>query len=215
MMTEGNMSGSSSGIFPDIMGALWLADFEGSFLTAGGAASYYYHSVPEPMWRGCDAGGGAFSYIQVDRDYKVKGLLSQYFAAQLITREWVQPIDQPHRLFRVTNSLRDQIGRRPLTTYAVLRPDDQWSLLVVNRDHERAYSVSISFRDGVQSRERQFKGPVTQFTFGDAQYQWHNQEENSYADPDGPPAKSEFAADGQTRFEIPKASIVVLRGQVN
>ena len=39
MMTEGNLSGSSGGIFPDIMGALWLADFEGSFLTAGGAAS--------------------------------------------------------------------------------------------------------------------------------------------------------------------------------
>ncbi len=88
MMTEGNMSGASGGMFPDIMGALWLADFQGSFLAAGGSASYFYHYIPEPMTRGCDSGGGSFSAIQVDRDFKIKGYLSQYFATQLITREW-------------------------------------------------------------------------------------------------------------------------------
>ncbi len=142
MMTEGNLSGSSGGIFPDIMGALWLADFEGSFLTAGGAASYFYHYIPEPMWRGCDAGGGSFSALQVDKDFQIKGRLSQYFATQLITREWVQPIDQPHRLFRVSSTLRNDVGLDPVTAYAVLRPDGQWALLLVNRDRPSVVGTS-------------------------------------------------------------------------
>ncbi len=84
MMTEGNMSAGSGGIFPDIMGAFWLADFEGAFLTASGAATYFYHYIPEPMSRGCDAGGGTFSALQVNKDFQIKGYLSQYFATQLI-----------------------------------------------------------------------------------------------------------------------------------
>jgi len=215
MMTEGNMSAASGGMFPDIMGAIWLADFEGTFLTSGGTASYYYHYIPEPMWRGCDAGGGSFSSIHVDRDYKMKEYLSQYFATQLITREWVQPVDEPHRLFRVSSSLPDQNGSTPVTAYAVLRPDRQWSLLVVNRDHDHAHSLAINFRDGTgPGSEHRFAGPVTQVIFGAAQYQWNNHEENSYANPDGPSVKSEIAADAQTKYEIPKASVVVLRGQI-
>jgi hypothetical protein len=212
MMTEGNMAASSGGIFPDIMGAIWLADFEGSFLAAGGSASYFYHSIPEPMWRGCDAGGGSFSALQVDKDFQIKGRLSQYFATQLITREWVQPVDQPHRLYRVSTSVQNQAGLKPLTAYALLRPDGQWSLLVVNRDHDLPYTVTVGFRSG--SADLHFSGTVDRIVFGSAQYQWHNHEEKSYADPDGPPARSQITAGAQTQYEIPKASIVVLRGRV-
>lgn len=214
MMTEGNMAASSGGRFPEIMGALWLADFEGSFFTAGGTAAYYYHYIPEPMWRGCDAGGGSFSSIQVDSDYKMKGYLSQYFATQLITREWVQPVNEPHRLFRVKSSVRNQDGSNLVTAYAVLRPDGQWSLLVVNKDHDQAHSLTVTFDDGAH-HEQHFSGMITRVVFGDAQYQWHSHEENGYARPDGPPVKSEIAADPQNLYEIPKASVVVLRGKVN
>jgi hypothetical protein len=214
MMTEGNMSASSGGIFPDIMGALWLADFEGSFLTAGGAASYFYHSIPEPMWRGCDAGGGSFSALQVDKDFQIKGHLSQYFASQLITHEWAQPVDQPHRLFAVSTSDPPARLGQPVTAYALLRPDGQWALLLVNRDHDRPHSVTITFRNGEEGSVQHFNGTVTQINFGSTQYQWHNREENSYADPDGPPSHSTLIATDQTRYEIPKASIVVLRGRV-
>jgi hypothetical protein len=219
MMTEGNMSASSGGIFPDIMGALWLADFEGSFFTAGGSAAYFFHYIPEPMWRGCDAGGGTFSALQVDKDFHFKARLSQYFAAQLITREWAEPVDQLHELFRVSSNLPINEGLRPLTAYAILRPDKQWALLIVNRDHDKAYPVAVAFRydqvtDAMKSAVQHFTGPVTQISFGSAQYQWNNHEENSYADPAGPPTQTQIEATPGTIFEIPKASIVVLRGRV-
>jgi hypothetical protein len=219
LMTEGNMSGSSGGIFPDIMGALWLADFEGSFLTAGGAASYFYHSMPEPMWRGCDAGGGTFSALQVNHELQLKGRLSQYFGAQMITREWAQPVNQAHQLFRVSNTAGQDDGRQPITAYALLRPDGQWALLLVNRDHDHSRDIAIAFRDkgeknsGLPS-DKHFIGTITQIIFGAGQYRWHNHEENSYADPDGPPVQTQISATAQSRFEIPKASIMVLRGRI-
>jgi len=215
LMTEGNMSWASGGMFPDIMGALWLADFEGSFFTAGGTGAYFFHYIPEPLWRGCDAGGGTFSALQLDKDYHFKGKLAQYFAAQMITQDWAQPVDQPHKLFRVAVNLPSEAGVQPVTAYALLRPDNQWALLLVNRDHDQTHSVSVAFHDNAtKGTDRHFQGPVAQINFGSAQYQWRSHEENSYADPDGPPARVQINATPQTVFEIPKASVVVLRGKV-
>jgi hypothetical protein len=214
LMSEGNMSSRDGGIFLDIMGALWLADFEGAFLTAGGTASYFFHYIPEPMGSGCDGGGGTFSFINTDREYRMKDRLSQYFASQLITREWAQPVDAMHRVFRVSSDVHDAEADTLVTAYAVLRPDGQWSLLIVNKDHDSPHRVRIAFRDSAAKTDRVFSGPVTQVTFGAAQYQWHADGANSWADPDGPPVTSAIHADSQTLFELPKASVVVIRGKL-
>jgi hypothetical protein len=214
LMSEGNMSSRDGGMFLDIMGALWLADFEGAFLTAGGTASYFFHYIPEPMGSGCDGAGGTFSFIKTDRSYNLKEYLSQYFASQLITREWVQPVDSAHHVFHVASDVRDTEGNTLVTAYAVLRPDGQWSLLVVNKDHDNAHQVRVAFHDAKSTVDRAFSGPVTLVTFGAAQYQWHADGANSWADPDGPPVTSSINANSQTLFELPKASIVVMRGRV-
>jgi hypothetical protein len=215
MMTEGNLTAGQGGMSLDIMGALWLADFEGAFLTAGGAASYHYHLIPEALRRGCDAGGGTFGFVHVDDEYAIKGYFSQYFATQLITREWVQPVDEMHRLFLVASDVRDGDGVTLVTAYAVLRPDGEWSLLVVNKDRDHAHTVNIRFRgeSGPES-DRSFFGPLTLSVFGSAQYQWHAAGANGYAEPDGPPLKFTLKADARTAYELPKASIMVIRGKL-
>lgn len=215
MMTEGNLTAGQGGMSLDIMGALWLADFEGAFLTAGGAASYHYHLIPEALRRGCDAGGGTFGFLHVDAEYALKGYFSQYFATQLITREWVQPVDQMHRLYRVASDVRNDDGTALVTAYAVLRPDGEWSLLVVNKDRDKAHTVNIRFRgEGGPESDRSFFGPLTVSVFGAEQYQWHAAGAASYAEPDGPPVKSTLQADARTAYELPQASIMVIRGKL-
>jgi hypothetical protein len=215
MMTEGNLSAGQGGMSLDIMGALWLADFEGAFLTAGGAASYHYHLIPEALRSGCDDGGGTFGFLGVDSEYALKSYFSQYFAAQLITREWVQPVDQAHRLFRVASDVRAGDGTVLVTAYAVLRPDGEWSLLIVNKDRDRAHNVRIRFRgEAGPASDRSFLGPVAVSVFGAAQYQWHAAGAASYADPDGPPVQSTITAGALTVYPLPKASITVVRGKV-
>jgi hypothetical protein len=52
-------------------------------------------------------------------------------------------------------------------------------------------------------------------TFGSKQYVWMSDGPSSHADPDGPPATSTINADAQTSYELPKASITVIRGKLN
>jgi hypothetical protein len=56
---------------------------------------------------------------------------------------------------------------------------------------------------------------VDRITFGTAEYQWHPNGVNGYADPDGPPAKSKVTGGRETLYQLPKASIVVLRGSLS
>jgi hypothetical protein len=51
-------------------------------------------------------------------------------------------------------------------------------------------------------------------TFGKAQYEWHSAMKNGYADPDDPPLSRAIHADANTVYELPAASITVLRGNL-
>src|SRR5436305_11004074 len=53
-ITESNISSQASEASVDIFGALWLADYVGAFLTAGGDAIYYFHYNPFGVHPGCN-----------------------------------------------------------------------------------------------------------------------------------------------------------------
>jgi len=101
-----------------------------------------------------------------------------------------------------------------VTSYAVHRPDGNWSLMLVNRDETHPHAVRVVFEDAKRKREASFSGPVTFVTFGSDQYVWINDGPNSHADPDNPPVATTIKADSGTVFTLPKASITVLRGNV-
>jgi hypothetical protein len=97
----------------------------------------------------------------------------------------------------------------------VLRPDGQWSLLVVNKDQENAHTVTIAFDDAEKKTSAMFAGPLSVTTFGKAQYAWHPNLNGGTADPDGPAAKSTVNVEPRTKFALPAASVTVLRGSVS
>ena len=125
-----------------------------------------------------------------------------------------------------------------MTAYTVERPDGQWSILLVNKDQNNDQSVRITFADPVARHDRFFSGKVDRVVFGPAEYQWHadpvpaggavptgeaaeggdgetRRRLSGHAAPDGPPSISTVRSDGpDTRYELPKASIVVLRGKI-
>ena len=221
-ITESNISWQSEEAFVDIWGALWLADYAGSFLTAGGDAVYYFHYLPMGVHPGCGHSPGTFGMFSADSNLNIQQPLAQYFASQLINLEWVQPGDGQHKLFSAESDILDAANHNLVTAYAALRPDGQWSLLIVNKDQENAHTVRILFRDTRENTDRQFSGQVSVVTFGAAQYQWHpntlwqpSAKTDGVADPDGPPARTTVNATAATTFDLPKASITVLRGNLS
>jgi F5/8 type C domain len=203
-MTEGNMGGGGGP--RDVKSALWLADYVGAMLAEGASGTFYFHYMPTP--------GGRGQFLALDKDYRVTNYPPQYLAAQIITKEWVQPVDAAHKLYPVTSNVQDESGNVLVTAYAVERPDGQWSVLLINKDRENDREVNLVFADEEKKRARHFKGPVERITFGSAEYQWHEGETGGHAEPDGPATKTTLEGGATVMYKLPKASIIVLRGKI-
>ena len=118
-------------------------------------------------------------------------------------------------MFPSTSDVKDADGNVLVTSYALKRPDGQWSLMLVNRDEDTPHTVRVNFQDGTTQRTENFSGAVRMVTFGSDQYVWKNDGMNSHADPDGPPIATTLPGGARMTVTLPKASVTVLRGIVN
>ena len=213
-ITESNLSSQHSEAYLDLWSALWLADYVGAFLCAGGDALYYFHYLPAELQPGHYSSPGTFNFFTAGPDLKPRQPLAQFFASQLINLEWLQAGNGEHRLFAASGDVYDGAGHSLVTAYPVLRPDGQWALMLINKDQDNEHAVKIEFAAHGERREGSFTGRVSATAFGPAEYQWHPDIRGGTAAPDGPPKKSTLEAGPETRFVLPAASITVLRGSV-
>lgn len=230
-VTESNLSSSTGEPYEDIFAGLWLANYVGSFLNSGGNALYFFHDLPLQMERGCNNSLGTFGMFTVDANYKILQRLPQYFAARLINTQWVEPGNGVQKVYPAASDVEDGAGHSLVTAYALDRPDGQWAVMIVNSDQWNAHKVRIAFTSHGKPAQA-FSGPVQLSIFGRAQYAWHPVElqtmahyerinpaaETVYphgeADPDGPIVHETKTVDDATEYDLPAASIVVVRGSV-
>jgi hypothetical protein len=213
MVTENHISWQLTGPMSTIFAALWLADNIGSFFEGGGAAFYHSPIQPQPVQNSC-LGWATWSNFVADKDYNITGYTSLYFAAHLINQEWAQHRSGVHHMFPSSAGIKDEQGNELVTSYALHRPDGNWSLMLVNRDESNAHTVRVVLEDARTKRKASFSGPVSVVTFGSEQYVWKNDGPASHADPDGPPVATTVKGSPQATFTLPKASVTVLRGKV-
>ncbi len=230
-ITESNLSPDASETYMDLFSGLWLADYIGSFLNSGGAGVYFFHYLPLYMEHGCNDSPGTFGMFTVGPGYEIKQPIAQFFTSQLINLEWTQPGSGEHQVFSAKGDIDDGAGHALVTAYALKRPDGQWSLMIVNRDQLNAHNVRINFQDA--GSQTTFSGPVDVSVFGKDQYHWqpaktlfmaHAEHPTEWpvvaylpgnADPDGPVAHSKLNAGKDTIYELPAASVVVVRGKLS
>ncbi|HKD01612.1 MAG TPA: discoidin domain-containing protein [Terriglobales bacterium] len=230
-ITEGNLSWGASETYQDIFAGVWLADYVGSFLSAGGQGLYFFHYLPLKLEPGCNGSPGTFGMFTVDDNYHIEQPLAQFFVAQLINLEWVQANGGEHQVFAAHSDLSDGAGHALVTAYVLRRTDGQWAVMAVNRDQETAHKVRIVFHraDGAETG---FSGAVETATFGSGQYRWippqtrfmaHAEqaakktiviETNGKADPDGPVVRRQINVTPDMGYDLPAASVVVIRGRL-
>jgi hypothetical protein len=213
MVTENHLSWQLTGPMTTIFAALWLADNVGSFFEGGGAAFYHSPIQPQRMNNTC-LGWSSWSNFVSDENYEIRGYTSPYYAARMINLEWVQHRSGVHQMFPTSTDIKDPDGNLLVTTYAVHRPDGNWSLMLVNRDENNSHTVRVSFENAKEKRHSFLSGNISWMSFGSDQYVWINDGPNSHPDPNLPPAAAIIAANPQTIFTLPKASITVIRGRL-
>ena len=213
MVTESHLAAELTGPMSTIFAGLWLSDNVGSFFAGGGSAFYHSPIQPQGLEKSC-LGWASWSNFVSDREYDIKGYTSLYYAAHMINQEWVQHRSGVHTMFPSTVAIKDAEGNALVTSYALHRPDGNWSLMLVNRDGENPHSVRVVFEGSASNQATSFEGPVADVTFGSEQYVWINDGLNSHADPDHAPVGTTVPGGLQTVFVLPKASVTVLRGKV-
>jgi hypothetical protein len=211
-ITESNISWQSSQSSVDIFGALWLADYVGSFLAAGGDGLYYFHYIPMGVHSGCNNSDGTFGMFATAADHQITQPLGQFFASEMINLEWLKSGAEMHHVYSASADVQDGAGHSLVTAYPVQRPDGDWALLIINKDQNHPHKMRVIFRNSESGTTYSFRGQVAESLFGSAQYKW--QALKKIADPDGPIIHSNVNANSSTEFDLPAASIVVLRGKI-
>jgi len=214
IITEDHLSAALTGPMTTIFAAIWLADNVGAFFEGGGALFTHSPIQPQGVQNTCLGWASWSNFVADEETYEIKGYTSPYFAAHMINLEWVQHHSGVHYMFPAATDIKDTDGNVLVTSYAVRRPDGNWSLMLVNRDENTPHTVRVVFEDAKNKRKEAFSGPVTHVTFGSEQYVWINDGPESHADPDHSPVATPVAGGPQATFTLPKASITVLRGKV-
>jgi hypothetical protein len=142
--------------------------------------------------------------------------LSAYYATQLLTKEWMQPVSEQHEIFPVTLSETKSgapgVPRPTVTAYAVLRPDKQWALLAINKNPKRAVQLKVQFNLPGAKQPLSFVGQVEVIQFSRQQYAWRDDGPNGHPIRSLPPAQ--FTHEASASYELPPYSLTVLRGKV-
>jgi hypothetical protein len=212
LMTEYGYSVFAGRHEVDIEGALFDADTVGTFLTLGGSKPYLYGYEPNYLQDELKCSWGNLMMLQLNPNTDQLNRLSAYHAAQLITKEWMQPTNETHEIFPVTITGQKQTSPRVITVYAVRRPDKQWALLAINKDPNRAARLAVQFKLPGTQRQVSFAGDVDVIQFSREQYVWHDDGPNGYPSRSLSPAR--FTRKASSLYDLPPYSLIILRGRL-
>jgi len=212
LMTEYGYSVFAGRHEVDIEGALFIADTAGTFLTLGGAKSYLYGYEPNYLQDELKCSWGNLMMLQLNPKNDQVNRLSAYYAAQLITKEWMQPTNESHDIFPVATRQKKPASSPAVTVYAARRPDKQWALLAINKNPRRAAQLDVQFNIPGAKQPGRFVGQVEVVQFSQQQYAWHDDGANGHPIRSLPPAR--FTREASPTYELPPYSLTVLRGKL-
>jgi hypothetical protein len=212
LMTEYGYSVFAGRHEVDIEGALFNADIVGAFLTLGGLQAYQYGYEPNYLQDELKCSWGNLMMLQLNPKNDQLNLLSTYYAAQLITKEWMQPTNETHEIFPVTLKRKKPASSSVVSVYAVRRPDKEWALLAINKHPKRVARIAVQFDSADPPRQASFAGDVDVIQFSRDQYLWHDDGPNGHPIRSHPPAR--FTQKASSFYNLPPYSLTVLRGKL-
>ena len=211
LMTEYGYSVFSGRAEVDIEGALFTADTVGTFLNLGGAKAYLYGYEPNYLQDELKCSWGNLMMLQLNPKNDQVHRLSAYYAAQLTTKEWMQPTNETHEIFPVTIKQKPKASS-VISVYAVRRLDKQWALLAINKHPNRAARLNLHFNFPNAQQAVGFVGEVEIIQFSRQQYAWHADGPNGHPIRSLPAAR--FTREASSAYELPPYSLTVLRGRL-
>ena len=210
LMTEFGYSVFAGRHEVDVEGALFNADTVGTFLTLGGSKVYQYGYEPNYLADELKCSWGNLMMLQMNPNGDQLDRLSGYYAAQVITKEWMQPTNKAHALFPASIEQHGSRSALSVSIYALRRPDKQWAILAINKDPRRLARLELNFK--LAGKPVTFAGEVDVIQFSRQQYAWHDDAQNGHPIRSMPPAH--FTQKASSFYDLPPYSLTVLHGKL-
>jgi hypothetical protein len=198
-------------------GALLHADIAGEFLTLGGDQAFLYGYAPDVVIEERDCTAGNNMLFSMDDEGKIEHRFATYFAARLLTHQWVMPGDGAHEIYSASSDIKDGNGNQLLTAYALRRPDGLWSLMLINKDPKQSFSVKLIFRGERGDREATMEAPIDIYQYSEAQYQLGGPVKDPYPTRAQEPAHNVMNAPRSENpmIVVPPYSMTIVRGNLS
>jgi hypothetical protein len=172
--------------------AIWECDAFGTFFEQGGTAFYRpaINNGAGDRWNYGSGpnGGGAYGTPEY----------TPFTSAHIINFEWLQHGAGANQIFPASADLMDAAGRQVITSYAVHRPDGNWSLMLINHDLNAAHQIYLVIDDASHVKHS-LAGPVALVQYCNTPSE--NKNTTMTPSPDG-------------MYTLPIGSITVIRGKL-
>ncbi|PYS34429.1 MAG: glycosyl hydrolase family 5 [Acidobacteria bacterium] len=201
----------------DLDGALLNADAVGRFLTLGGDEAYLYgFEASEVISEQTCSSGNNMLFFRDDAGHITKPTAT-YWGARLLTQEWAKPGNEVHEIYPAVSDVRDRNGQPLVTAYALHRPDGLWSLLLINKDPERAYLTTQVFQNNASGSIESFAGQLDLYQYSHNQYVLGGPPNNPYPIKADEPEHRliQSSPPRPTSISLPPYSLTVIRGQLS
>lgn len=189
-----------------IQSALMNADIVGQFLTLHGNKAYLYGIVPSVPDTGSICAAGNNMMFGMDDNGKVSYRTATYYGALMMKKYWAQPAGDSVRVYPVSSTMQNKQGEELVSAYALLTPDNNWSLMVINKDPNKSYRVSVKVDEG--GKASSLRLPLTCYQYSGKQYKWVVDGENSHPSKSLPPVEKTIR---RNLIELPPFSLTVLK----
>ena len=176
--------------------------------------AYLYGYEPSALekGRGCDTWGKNTLFLSDDQRH-VKARTATYHGARLLARQWVGAADQPHRVDPARADAPIAAGAALVSAYAIWRPDGFWSLLLINKDAQWAWTVRARFTGTAGDGEEFLRGPADLYQFSAAQCAWKLAGEHGRPLRSHSPAHTLLSDLDAITVRLPAWSLSVVRGR--
>jgi len=136
--------------------------------------------------------------------------LATFQAARLVNQRWLEAGTGRHTMYNTSSDVRNAEGQPLVTAYALRRPDGRLSVLLFNKDPDRAITVRLVQTDG--GKNEPLQGELALDQYSSEQYAWnpsHGKGNGGHPEPNDPPKRTTVGADMGGTVTLPPYSISV------
>jgi hypothetical protein len=170
-ITEYGFSAFSTTAEVEMAGGLLYADILAKFLTLGGSKAYLYGYEPAYM-QGDECGWGNNMLFCLDDDGKIQFTTAAYQAMKMLTHHWATPAEAKLEVYPAALAAADEKEQALVSAYAIRRPDNRWSVMMINKDPEKEKTVKLAIVNAAEKTTSFLRFPAQLVQYSGKQYQW-------------------------------------------